>query len=237
MKCIKNNLFYFTYILIFCMCELVLSILVHTSSSSLDYIYCYICVLLAFFGVFAFFKLNKRFLFTALALFFTAIADIYLVVLDKYYLIGVLVFLVAQVCYALRIFVDTKSKTINIIHLIVRLSVSILGVFIVYIVLLEDTDILSVVSVIYYLNLILNCVFSFILVKDSRFNLILAIGFLMFAFCDIFVGIGNFESYFNIPYGSILYKIIHHKINFSWVFYIPSQTLLSLSLFNKTYLK
>ena len=92
-------------------------------------------------------------------------------------------------------------------------------------VLAEKTDAVSVISVIYYANLLLN--FAFATLKGHR---LFAAGLLFFILCDTFVAISCIGEYTDV---SVLTDIIE-KINASGIdivaiFYIPSHTILSLS--------
>lgn len=210
--------------------QFLLFILTHTSFEKNDYLYCYIVVILAFLFNFIFIKKSYSFLFTSLALLFTVIADYFLLLYDSYYLIAMSVFLCAQICYGIRVIIETKNITLRIIHIIMRISLSFIGVVLCFIVLGKTADLVSIISVIYYINLVLSCVFAFINIKDNKYNLIFSIGLLLFVCCDLFVGINNLSTYFKYDNNSIFYLINNCDVNFSFIFYIPSQVLLSISL-------
>ena len=97
-----------------------------------------------------------------------------------------------------------------------------------FIVLGEGADALAVVSVFYFVQLIMSCVFAFI--NTRRGSLILPIGLLLFLMCDIFVGFGNLGAYLPIEPGTLAFWLAYPPINMAWVFYLPSQTLLGISL-------
>ena len=57
-----------------------------------------------------------------------------------------------------------------------------------------------------------------------------AVGLLCFIGCDLLVGLGYAQGvYFDLPVGSFLYNVTHTDFNLIWTFYIPSQTLISLT--------
>lgn len=226
----KKKHFLLILISIFLATEFVLGCLVQTTSGLINDIISYIIVILACFINIAFFKKDFIFLFTQLALIFTLIADWFLVILDDYYLIAMIFFSFTQFFYTIRIFIESKHKFINKIHLSIRITTIILAIIITFIILQKETDLLSIICVIYYLSLILNVIFALINCRNDSFCLIFAIGLLLFAFCDFFVGINNLSDYFDIDKNSIFYKINQHPLNFSWIFYTPSQAMLGISL-------
>jgi hypothetical protein len=97
----------------------------------------------------------------------------------------------------------------------------------------SDLDALAVVSVIYYSNLLVNVVFAF---ADFGREPLFAIGLLLFAMCDLCIGLdvllstylnsGVLSAFFSFPY-----------INLSWIFYQPSQVLIAMQLAVKAYNK
>lgn len=215
---------------IYLVIQLILAFLSQNPNESIDYIACYICVVLSFLVCFCFFEKSNKYFFTQLALLFTVVADYFLVILDEYYLLAMSVFICAQICYAIKIYFDLETKKEKKIYLIIRGSLALLAILLPFIVLKEDADLLTIISVNYYVLLIISMIYAFIISKNNKYNLIFAIGLLLFVCCDFFVAIGNFESYFDISKESIIYKITYHDINFSWVFYVPSQALLGISL-------
>ena len=65
----------------------------------------------------------------------------------------------------------------------------------------------------------------------GRKMLVFAIGLAFFALCDASVGLSTMaELYIKVSEGSVLYSIIHPGFNLAWVFYVPSQALIAISL-------
>lgn len=219
---------YIILILIFLLVEFILGYFAQTSIYK-DYVR-FTIVSLGFVFCFLFIKKDWIYITTQLALLFTLIADYFLVILDDYYLIAMLAFLPVQLLYSIRIFLETNNKKINIIHFCIRIIFNLIAMVLPFIILKENVDGLSVVSVVYFCNLILNAIFASINYKKYDFSFIFAIGLILFVFCDIFVGIMNLNDYFDIEKGSFVYNVIYSDINFSWVFYTPSQALLAISL-------
>ena len=94
-------------------------------------------------------------------------------------------------------------------------------------VLQASTDALALVSMVYYVNLILNLLFSFL---QFRKQPLLSVGFLLFLLCDTVIGLNMLDAYLPISRESLLYAVIDPGFNLAWAFYLPSQTLLAISL-------
>lgn len=170
-----------------------------------------------------------------LGLFFTVIADWNLVILiPMRQLPAMYAFSVVQILYFIRIF-RTHEKApggiasgVNIrgVHIAVRLAMVALALIVCKAVLGDSADILSMISLFYYANLLCNVIFSF---AEFRKMPCFAIGLLCFAFCDLFVGLGMLDEYLPVEYGSLVYKLTHTDLNMAWVFYVPSYTLIAIS--------
>ncbi len=189
--------------------------------------YFLVVVLSMLFAILTFQK-TKSYLFTQIALVCTVFADIFLVVIDPMIQLPAMIFFSGtQICYFLRIYIEAKSKTEKKIHLIIRLCLSVVMLLITAIVLRQNTDPLSLVSMFYYTNLVINIVFAFIHFKNSPF---LAIGLLLFLFCDTIIGLNIMaDSYLT---GRVVETINHFfsGTNWAWIFYVPSQAMLGASL-------
>ncbi len=177
-----------------------------------------------------FFKRSERYLYTQLALMFTVGADYLLVVLDEHYTLAVILFFFSQMLYMLRILADTESKRVYVAHVWVRCAVSLIALLLPLAVLKDDADALSIISVVYYANLILNAVFAFIGLKFDRRGVLFAVGLLLFVGCDLFVGLSNLSDYISLPANSLIFDIMYGRLNIAWLFYAPSQALLGISL-------
>ncbi|MBO5286087.1 MAG: hypothetical protein J6B16_04235 [Clostridia bacterium] len=181
---------------------------------------------------------DKKSYLTSLALFFTVIADLFLVLLncfapfDSLQTVAMAVFSFAHICYFLRLFfseVDLKRRKA---HLLVRVLVVIAGIFISLAVTGFKVDWLLTITVFYFANLVLNCIFACFNFKVDK---LFAIGLILFVLCDIFVGLEvgiSYEegAYIIVEESSFLYKLSHPDISIIWTFYLPSQTLIPLSV-------
>lgn len=158
----------------------------------------------------------------------TLVADYFLVLADDAQLEGVIAFIAVQACYFAYLFVREKRERIRVANAVSRVALSLVLVVSAFIVLGEDTDALAIVSVLYYGNLIANAVFAFILGREER---IFAIGLVLFAMCDLCIGLEVLCSNYlgshamDFAYGAYL--------NLPWVFYQPSQMLIGLRLLPK----
>ena len=189
---------------------------------------CYSLILLDFVLALLLFKKNKAAYFTLAALLFTAIADFFLVASQPdREVLGVLFFIPAQLFWFLCVYISEENGKRRKIHLFVRIVFNVLSLFVPLLVLGEGADFLSVISVVYFANILLNAIFSLALVK--RFPL-LSLGLVLFLLCDIFVGLGSIDNYLKIEVGSFVFRLTHTGLNMPWIFYAPSQILLTLSM-------
>ena len=149
---------------------------------------------------------------------FTLVADYFLLVLDDYYIVGVSVFIVAQLLHAFSLrFQFDYIKRESILFAILRAIVPII-----LIIILLTTNFatpneapLYILILIYFPQLVFNFVETLYMFIKTRKKeaLFLCIGFLLFIGCDIFVSLFKLVAYeYIIPV---------------WLFYAPSQVLLS----------
>ncbi|MBQ8689682.1 MAG: hypothetical protein IJ515_04885 [Clostridia bacterium] len=225
----KNFLWFATAF--FFIVELVLGVHLHLASGTDSQWICYTVVLAACIFCAMFAELSLSYLFTQLALVFTVCADTFLILLpSELYLYGMIFFTCAQLSYAARIHFEIESIVLRRVHLIARGAVTAIAVALTFLVLRGGADALSVISVVYFAHLITNAVYAcFSFIRNPVF----AIGLLLFIGCDIFVGFSNLGGYLPIAEGTIWYFLAHPGINAAWIFYTPSQALLSISLFPK----
>lgn len=216
------------FIIGFCIIEGVLGYFIQTTSNVLYSIFSISSIILAFLFCLFLFQKDLAHKLTVFALLFTLFADFFLCGLVDFPLIRELAmcfFVGAQTCYFLRI-LSFQTKKERKIHIIVRIIFSLFAVILTAIVLKENTNFLSLISLFYYANLIINVIFSFIQFKIYP---LFAIGLLLFSCCDVFVGLNMLEDFIFIPDGSIIHLINDIDLNMAWLFYVPSQTLLALS--------
>lgn len=232
MKNAKRNLI--SVCSVFLGIELALGMLVQTTSGALNVAVSFGAIVLACLFSVVLYTKTSEYALTQIALFFTVIADLFLVVLGSHREIAMVSFSFTQICYFLRIYLAQNSKKERIVHLSVRGAFTIFALILTVVVLKEKTDFLSLVSLFYYANLLMNVIYSYMELKKS---ILFPIGLTLFALCDLFIGFGALdELYMSIEKGTLLYWLSNPGFNLAWLFYVPSQALLSLSL-AKTKLK
>ena len=225
---IKNKKFMIPLVIVFSFTELVLFFFVQLTTGKEWESVAYASVVLACVFMLTSFSKTKNYLFMQIGLVLTVFADWFLVVEDPIQELPAMIFFSGtQICYFLRIFSNHKTEKQKCVHLVVRAALSMLAIAIAVIILGEDADAVSLVSMFYYANLILNVVFAFL---QREASLIFPIGLLLFLMCDTVVGLNALSGYVHIENASALNSILFGKINWAWVFYLPSQTLIALSL-------
>lgn len=162
----------------------------------------------------------------------TLVADYFLVLSEPAEeLLGVLVFTLTQACYFLALMLSEKRRGVRVANVIARIAVVAVIIPVTYLVLGENADLVSIVSVFYYSNLVCNAVFAF---ANFKRHAVFAFGLALFAMCDLAIGF-NFlaHEYLGAAEGSFLDIITSTGVSLEWVFYVPSQTLIALSLLLK----
>lgn len=168
-----------------------------------------------------------------IARFFTLIADYYLVILDNYKL-GVFFFCLVQITYIIRHSLMENKKYRNLMFLSVTL---ILGIFLFKKVRLTSFEEKLLFLAFIYAALLISSIYVAIrTIKSSRYPkksaLLIAIGMSLFFMCDLNVVIFNLVEY--VPFGLYEGENIRFYSGFLiWLFYAPSQLLLTLSGSNK----
>ena len=161
---------------------------------------------------------------------FTLVADYFMVAISEAdNMTGITVFTGTQFFIFLHIFVNDKNAKSRIANVIIRITLSIALVLAVKYILGDSSDMMAIISVIYYANLCTNAIFDH---RIGRGGIMLTIGLILFALCDINVGLSGLESIYEggFPEGSLLYMIMNANVDLIWIFYIPSQTLIPLTL-------
>ncbi len=208
--------------------EITLGILLQTVGGRISVHMRYGAVILACLFCLLFMAGTADYLLTQLALLCTVCADWFLVLPPSpVQLPGMLFFSVTQLAYFLRIYLADESAARRRLHLILRGGLTALVLLVTAAVLGRNTDAVALVSMFYYTNLAVNILFAF---AEWKKHLLLALGLALFLCCDTVVGLAFLDGYFTIPTESLLYRIIHPGFDLIWAFYIPSQTLIALSL-------
>lgn len=208
------------YIVAFLAVELLLYGLILTTGGKLLVWSEFVSIILCF--LFALLSFKDPMMIGGLA--FTMCADFCLVMSQPIQqLWGMVFFMIAQTFYAVLLHSQRLPKSLLTLRMILTVAVEIVAVLI----LGENTDALALVSMCYYVNLIMNMVCAFARFKHNR---LMAFGFVLFILCDTVIGLQVAAGgYLPIPEGSFVHNIIFSGFHLSWFFYLPSQVLLALS--------
>jgi hypothetical protein len=188
-----------------------------------------VCLCLTF--VLLSFRQSADWVLLTLGLCFTVAADTLLVLLSgREKLLAMCFFLVAQFMYFLRVLhvqADWKTRFANAITAVVLVAIA---VGVTAGVLKGEADALAYISVTYYALLLTNMVFAFVSFKRLP---LFALGMLLFALCDLVIGLRFMCDYIHVPADSFIRKIAFTSFNLPWLFYLPSQILIALSVRSK----
>ena len=169
------------YTSLFLFLELILYILILTTGGDLLRWSSYISIILCF--VYALAGLRRENLLLVGGLFFTVWADLCLVVLQPIQqLWGMVFFASVQVCYCRYLHRNAPNKP----SLVIRFVLSMIAIVVCFAVLGNKTDGLAVISVFYYVHLIMNIVDAVIKRKAEP---LLPIAFILFILCDTVIGL------------------------------------------------
>jgi len=167
-----------------------------------------------------------------IARFFTLIADYYLVILDNYKL-GVFFFCIVQITYIIRHSFMEDKKYRNFMFLCLTL---IIAIFLLNKVILSSFEEKLIFLGLIYGAVLISSVYAAIrTIKCSRYPkksaLLIAIGMSLFFMCDLNVAIFNLAENMSISLFNDE-NIRFYSGVLIWLFYAPSQLLLTLSGFN-----
>lgn len=188
-------------------------------SNWLKYVGIIICFLASLIPIFSKNSAKTQY-FIPFSLFFTLVSDYFLLInTDKnLYIFGVVIFIIVQLSYFIYIETLKKNKTSFLISLIFRIILSSILIIVLSII---RFDLLSIVSACYFVELLMNFITSLSLIKINKYFLIFSIGLLLFIGCDISVGLTNLDLFEG--------HIKNLVSNLMWIFYLPSQVLISFS--------
>ena len=157
-------------------------------------------------------------------------ADYFLVASDDIKrLEGMYCFLGTQLFIFLHIYLSDENKKRRKTHLITRLCLTLGFTVAALLVLGKSADALAIISIIYYANLVTSIIFA---INGRPGGIILMLGLILFALCDINVGLWVLNDMYTggFPEGSLLHSLLFSGVDLVWIFYIPSQALIPLSL-------
>jgi len=162
---------------------------------------------------------------TVMAFLPTLIADWFLVVRQDHQILATGVFVFTQIALALRLFWGVRRPVgAGILFYSVPF---LLLVAIGWIVLEDGFDLLVGITLVYFSLLLGNVLHS--LFRSPRSLGFFSWGLVLFAMCDVVIGIQNGTGYLTIREGSFLDWIVHPGFPLAWTFYLPAQALIAWS--------
>lgn len=191
------------------------------------FVYSAIIISLIYSFVSLLFQKTKSSFMLFVAFVFTSIADTFLILLDDYYILALVFFIFTQISYFIYIRITFSNKK-WLKDIFLRLLTIVIGTVLIPFVE-KDSRLITFLSIVYFSNLLLNFIYSCCVKKK---NYLFIIGLLLFICCDFCVGCFNIGDIIEISNDSLFAKIRDYPINLSWLFYYPSQILLSVSNFD-----
>lgn len=169
-----------------------------------------------------------------LAILFTLTSDWFILIRDRYNY-GLVTFILVQYLYLIRIHYHNKKVTVAFFMGKLLVNMAIASCIITILLFLKvDVDSLVLLSLFYFTTFIMNVlygIYQYHMRKDNSFLLFL-VGLFLFLLCDINVGIFNITSYVTISANWFM-VIEKFSVVGMWMFYLPSQVLISLSCLTK----
>ena len=218
---------------LFLMVECVLGYALQMATGRIVNVTMYLSVVLACLFCVLFFERSMNYYATQLALLCTVCADYFLVWSTEIrQLPAMLFFSVTQLAYFARLYFGDEKPIRRAWHLWIRVAACAIALAVTLLVLGNGVDALALVSMFYYANLLCNVVFSLIAFSSES---LLAIGLVLFALCDTVIGLDLLDGYLPTFGGAVIHSILHPGFNLAWVFYLPSQALLAVSLLPKRF--
>ncbi|HOW38273.1 MAG TPA: lysoplasmalogenase family protein [Candidatus Izemoplasmatales bacterium] len=161
-------------------------------------------------------------------LIFACLADFFLVVLQKHQLAGTLIFVFAQVAFAARLFWEDWSRRgrFGAIRVLLFVALESVGMVVVG----HAFDGLVFAALMYFSLLLGNVIHAFVLWKKHP---LFALGLVLLVFCDLAIGFSMAGPYLAISESSIIGIILNSGINWAWLFYLPAQVLITLSVYSE----
>lgn len=181
----------------------------------------YLSIIITFIYIVSMFSFQKKYLLMLYAFSMTLIADLFLTYLDIFQTLGTAFFFMTQ------FFIYYKQRTDQNIDktIYIFIFIDLILTLVIYY-LLQTIDPLLIISIAYISMLLTNIIYTFLIINKNYF---LMIGLIFQLLADIFVALGESSPYIEFNQG-ILYLLIHLNINMIWLFYIPAQTLIAISV-------
>lgn len=159
---------------------------------------------------------------------FTTFADLALVIFDSQ-LIGVILFTIVQLFYIARY---TRDSFRNIFKRLLMIFIIIFGIYLFISKFIFKTSFILIAAGLFYaICLIVSVVKGLEISRDSSYlnpnKYFIAMGMILFFLCDMSIAIAYILRTYSILNLSYLFS------NLIWIFYLPSQTLLAISGYEK----
>lgn len=213
-------------VLLFVTVEVTLGVLLQVTPTPVCWHFSFLAVVLACAFCLLLAARTPAYALTQIALALTVFSDSILVYgRTGYTVLAMCAFSLVQLVYGVRILLAVGRY--RGLQLAVRGGISVIAVLAVGVVVGGAADALAYISLFYFANLLVNAVFAWTVGDRPP---LLAIGLLLFVLCDIFVGFSMLSEYLPLPDTPLVAFLASPPINMAWVFYLPCQVLLSLSL-------
>jgi hypothetical protein len=133
-------------------------------------------------------------------------------------------------CAQLVYFVETLVLSFSVIEVIINIVIRVvlIGGFegVVYAIFKKDFQIVEGIMAFYYINIIVNVIFALI---HFRRNFFFPLGLFLFLLCDTYICLTKLNDQLHFT-GQFIQAILNVEVNVAWVFYLPGQVLLALSI-------
>jgi hypothetical protein len=175
----------------------------------------------------------------ATALAFTVLSD-YFILVRNIYIPGLITFIAVQMLYLMRLSLWERTdnkENISIKKLLFLIFPNII-LCVLILLLLHMSSIhiepVLVFSAFYFISIIRNTIkaVGYAIKKRHKAAVIFAVGMVLFLLCDINVGIFNLSNFIMVS-NLIFNKLYEFSVIGMWLFYLPSQVLITLSSENK----
>ncbi len=225
----KRRLIIIISAVLFVTAEIALGCLLQTTAGFIANIYRFCAIVLSCAFCFLLMRRSRNYFLIQIGLIFTVCADWFLVIKEpRLQLEGMICFSAVQICYAIMLFSHCKSVKRALWHTAIRLIACGIALLATALVLGDKTDAVSLVSMFYYANILLNMATAF---GNIGRNVIFPIALLLFVACDTCIGLHLlFVDYVGGTNNVIVDFITGLQFDIAWAFYLPSQMLIPLSL-------
>lgn len=172
-----------------------------------------------------------------IGLLITLLADVFLLLLNSHYILGIGLFCLVQIIYSIRYKPKNAKKiTANfaLVFILLLLTYICIDKFIL------EIDFLIIIALYYAICLLSSTSKAIQLYKNKSYpslnGKIIALGMVLFLLCDINVALYNIVGSIPTP-SNMIVQLKNISFVSMWLFYLPSQVLLSLSGYSDEYLK